>query len=72
MSEVDRIGLCHVSFRAELGGLGGSEDAFEAAQAEAVRGCESSGGRSRQVGVDDGEDRHFVESVTEAPCLAGG
>src|SRR4051794_15195685 len=38
---------------------------------KAVRGCESSGGRCRQVGVDDGEDLPFVESVAEAPRQAG-
>jgi hypothetical protein len=39
----------------DLGGFGGSEDAFEAAQAEVVSGGESSGGRARTVGVDDGK-----------------
>src|SRR5690349_19701499 len=55
----------------DLGGPGGSEDAFEAAQAEAVGVSESSGGRSRQVGVDDGSKLRFAESVVEAPCLPG-
>ena len=51
--------------------MGGSEDPFEAARAEAIGGCDSSGGRSRQVGVDDGKDLRFAESIGEAPCLPG-
>jgi len=60
------------SLMLDLGGLGGSEDPLEAAQTEAVYGCESSGGRSRQVVVDDGNDLRFVESVGEVPCLPAG
>jgi hypothetical protein len=37
--------------------MGGSEDPFEAAQTQAVGGCESSGGRARQVVVDNGENQ---------------
>jgi hypothetical protein len=57
--------------RDHLGGLGGSQDEFEAAQAEVVRGGEPSGGRASQVRVD-GETLHFGESVAEVPCLLRG
>src|SRR3954454_3354881 len=52
---------------ADLGGLGGSQDAFEAAQAEVVCGGQSSGSRSRTVGVDDGKALRLVEAIEYAP-----
>jgi hypothetical protein len=53
----------------DLGGLGGSQDALEAAETEVMSGGEPSGGRARQVCVDDGKAFGVAESVGEAPSL---
>src|SRR5690242_17309017 len=51
MAEAVRAQSRHSASSAELGGLGGSEDPFAAAQTQAVGACKSSDGRFRQVVV---------------------
>jgi hypothetical protein len=52
--------------------FGGSKDAFEAAQTDVVGGGQSSGSRSRTVGVDDGKALRLVESIGQTPRLLVG
>jgi hypothetical protein len=55
--------------RSDLGGLGRSKDAFDAAQTESVGVCESRGGRSRQAVIDKRVDLRSAESIGKAPGL---
>jgi hypothetical protein len=53
-------------------GLGGAEEAFDAAEAEIVGDCEFAGGGSGVVGARHRVDRVVGESFAKAPRCRGG